>query len=96
MACVAARSKIERRTARMLSAIGAAVSHFSPNSPKLLDSFRRRFSRCFSIAGETPSAMLRLTSMHLLSRPGKREAVGSVFAEIDRLPASVQTVVHPK
>jgi len=30
------RSKIARRIARVLSAIGAAVSHFSPNSPKLL------------------------------------------------------------
>jgi hypothetical protein len=36
------RSKIERRIARVLSAIGAAVSHFYPNSPKLLDSFRHR------------------------------------------------------
>jgi len=63
------RSKIERRMARVLSAVGAVVSHFSPNSPKLLDSFRRRFSRCFSIAGEMPSAMLRLASMHL-SRAG--------------------------
>jgi hypothetical protein len=49
------RSKIDRRIARVLSAIGAAVSHFSPNSPKLLASRSRRFSRCFSIAGDRPS-----------------------------------------
>ena len=42
---------------------GAAVSHFSPNSPKLLASRRRRFSRCFSIAGDRPSAIARLASM---------------------------------
>jgi hypothetical protein len=50
--------------ARVLSAMGAAVSHFSPNSPKLFASFRRRFSRCFSIAGDRPSPMARRASSH--------------------------------
>jgi hypothetical protein len=50
-------SKIERLMARVLSAIGALTSHFSPNSPKLLASLSRRFSRCFSIAGDRPSLM---------------------------------------
>jgi hypothetical protein len=58
------RSKIDRRIARVLSAIGAAVSHFSPNSPKLFASRSRRFSRCFSIAGDRPSLIARLASMH--------------------------------
>src|SRR3546814_7600125 len=31
------RSKMDRRIARVLSAIGAPVSHFSPNSPKLFE-----------------------------------------------------------
>jgi hypothetical protein len=48
------RSKTDRRMARVLSAIGAAVRHFSPNSPKVLASRRRRFSRCLSIAGDRP------------------------------------------
>ena len=50
-------------TREVLSAIGALTSHFSPHSPKLFASFSRRFSRCFSIAGERPSLMARLASM---------------------------------
>jgi hypothetical protein len=46
------------------NAIGAAFSHFSPNSPKLFASFRRRLSRCFSIAGDRPSPMARFASRH--------------------------------
>ena len=51
------RAKIVRRIARVLSAMGAAVSHFSPNSPKLFASRSRRFARCFSKAGERPSVV---------------------------------------
>ena len=69
------RSKIERRIARVLSAIGAAVSHFSPNSPNALASIRRRLARCFSMAGERPSLMARLASMQSsLARASDRSA----------------------
>jgi hypothetical protein len=68
------RSKIDRRIARVLSAIGAAVSHFSPNSPKLFASFMRRFSRCFSIAGDRPRDRAPGVDA-LLSGPGKRQSV---------------------
>jgi hypothetical protein len=61
---------LEDRMARVLSAIGAPVSHFSPNSPKLFASFRRRFSRCFSIAGEIPAAIALRASMHFSPRSG--------------------------
>lgn len=36
----------------------------SPNSPKLLASFKRRFCRCFSCAGEIPSPTMRRASRH--------------------------------
>ena len=90
------RSKIDRRIARVLSAMGAAMSHFSPNSPKLLASIRRRFSRCFSIAGDRPSPMARLASMHFSRARASDKPVGAVFPEIDGLPTAVQTVVQPK
>jgi hypothetical protein len=61
---MSSRSKMERRIARVLSAMVALVSHFSPSWPKLFASLIRRFSRCFSIAGDRPSAIARHASMH--------------------------------
>jgi hypothetical protein len=76
------RSKIDRRMARVLSAIGAAVNHFSPNSPKLLASRRRRFSRCFSIAGDRPSAIARLASMHSSRARASDSPAGPYFPNV--------------
>jgi hypothetical protein len=40
--------------------------------------------------------MLRLASMHFSRARASDNPLGSIFAEIDRLPSPVQTVVHPK
>ena len=48
-----------RRMARVLFAMGASLNQRSPNWPKLLASFRRRSSRCFSRAGDCPSETAR-------------------------------------
>ena len=51
-----------RLGAFVLSAIRAPASHFSVMSPKVLAAVSRRFSRCFSCAGERPSEMARRAS----------------------------------
>jgi hypothetical protein len=85
------RSKIDRRIARVLSAISAAVNHFFPNSPKDLASRRRRFSRCFSIASDRPSAIARFASMHNSRAPASDSPAGTILAERDGLASSI----HP-
>ena len=75
------RSKIDRRIALVLSAIGAAVNHFSPNSPKLLASTRRRFSRFFSIAVVAPRRLPAGVDAQLASA-SKRQPGGTVLAEL--------------
>ncbi|MNT22103.1 hypothetical protein D3C72_1574750 [compost metagenome] len=46
------RSTMLLRIARVLSAIRASASHRAVMSPKLLAAVSRRFSRCFSCAGD--------------------------------------------
>jgi len=48
------RSTMLLRIALVLSAIRAPASHFSVISPNVLAAVRRRFSRCFSSAGDLP------------------------------------------
>jgi len=57
------RLKIDRRMLRVLSAIGAFSIHPWATWAKLCASFSRRLARCFSSAGETPSAIRRLASI---------------------------------
>lgn len=47
--------RLERRMARVLSAIRCSRIQRSPNSPKLFASLMRRLSRCFSWAGDRSS-----------------------------------------
>ena len=58
------RSRMLLRIDRVLSAIRAPTYHSSVNSWKVLASDRRRFSRCFSCAGDCPSETARFASMH--------------------------------
>ncbi len=57
------RSTMLLRIALVLSAIRAPASHFSVTSPKVLAVVSRRFSRCFSSAGDLPWATAFLTSI---------------------------------
>jgi hypothetical protein len=70
------RSKMTRRIDRVLSAIGASSNQRSPNWAKLRASLSRRFSRCFSWAGDRPSATARRASRHF-SRARAREMPAS-------------------
>ena len=59
------RSRMLLRIERVLSAILAPLARLSVNSWKFFASDRRRFSRCFSCAGDLPSYTARRASMHL-------------------------------
>ena len=56
------RSTMLLRIARVLSAILASASHRNVMSPKFLAAVSRRFSRCFSCAGDLPWATALLAS----------------------------------
>jgi len=54
---------MERRMLRVLSAMGASSIHFCATWAKSRASRSRLLARCFSRAGDTPSAIIRLASM---------------------------------
>ncbi len=64
------RAKIDRRIARVLSAMGAACSHFSPNLPKLFAFLMRLFSRCYADRSPHTKKIVQrgLTSTYVPSR----------------------------
>ena len=93
------RSNIDRRMARVLSAIGPAVCHFSPNSPKLLVSSRRRFSLCFSI--DPAIAPPRLLAWRRCTALAPEQGIAQrdhrdVLEERDVLAPSVDAVIESK
>jgi hypothetical protein len=80
--------------ARVLSAIGPAVNHYSPKWPKLFASLIRRFSRCFSIAGDRPSRISRFASRHFSRARATEMPPPSIPAQIDGLPTAVEPVIQ--
>ena len=52
------------------------------NSPNPLASIRRRFARCFSMAGERPSLMARLASMQSSRARASDKSAGPYFPKV--------------
>lgn len=89
-------SKIERRMARVLSAIGAVSEPFLPQLAKTLCLFQPTLVALLLDRRRSPLANSALRVEALLSGQPERDTISVISAQIDRLTASIQPVVKPK